>query len=147
MVLFKMRTSMSANIADLIWYIIFVSSTPFILLFFPYIIPWYEGGFLMPEMLMVLPVTVGTAPWGVSRTLAYCAVSPSFGRCLGYPRHCRHCTLGCILYSRLLCRFSLLRPLSRVPGTQSIRPSSSNGPRPFRHLQLSYLTEKETYGV
>ena len=89
MVLFKMRTSMSANIADLIWYIIFVSSTPFILLFFPYIIPWYEGGFLMPEMLMVLPVTVGTA------------------------------TLGCITYSRLLCRLSLLRPLSRVPASLS----------------------------
>ena len=39
----------------------------------------------MPGMLKALPVTVGTAPWGVSRTLAYCAGSPSFGRCLGYP--------------------------------------------------------------
>ena len=39
----------------------------------------------MSEMLMALPVTaVGTAPWGVSRILAYCTVSPSFGRCLGY---------------------------------------------------------------
>ena len=43
-----------------------------------------EGGF-MSAMHMALPVTVGTAPWGVSRTLAYCAVSPSFGRCLRYP--------------------------------------------------------------
>ena len=39
----------------------------------------------MSGMLMAPPVTVGTAPWGVSRTLAYCAVSPSFGRCRGYP--------------------------------------------------------------
>ena len=38
----------------------------------------------MPGMLMALPVTVGTAPWGVSRTLVYCAVSPSFGHFLGY---------------------------------------------------------------
>ena len=30
---------------------------------------------------MALPVTVGTAPWDVSRILVYCAVS----RCLGYP--------------------------------------------------------------
>ena len=61
----------------------------------------------------------------------------------GSTRHCRHCTLGCIAYSRLLCRFSLLRPLSRVPGTQSRRPISLNGPRPFRHLQLRYFTENE----
>ena len=96
------RHSMSANIADSMWHIIFVSSTSFIFWFIPYIIPWYasdvalmscfgsychfpEGGFLVSEMLMALPVTVGTAPWGVSRTLAYCAVSSSFGRCLRYP--------------------------------------------------------------
>ena len=69
-----------------------------IFLFIPYIIPWYasdfalmsmfgsyrhfpEGGFPISGMLMALPVTVGTAPWGVSRTFAYCAVSPTFGRC------------------------------------------------------------------
>ena len=39
----------------------------------------------MSVLHMALPVTVGTAPCGVSRTLAYCVVSPSFGRCLGYP--------------------------------------------------------------
>ena len=55
--------------------------------------------------------------------------------------------LGCIAYSCLLCRFSPLRPLPRVPSTQSRRPSAHNGPRPFRHLQLRYFTEKEIYGV
>ena len=69
------------------------------------------------------------------------------GNALGSTRHCRHCTLGCIAYSRLLCRFSLLGPLSRAPGTQSRRPSSLNGSRLFRHLQLRYFTEKELYGV
>ena len=66
---------------------------------------------------MVLHVAVGTAPRGVSRTLAYL----------------------------LLCRFSLLRPLSGVPGTQSRRPSSLKGLIPFRHLQLWFFTEKEIY--
>ena len=37
------------------------------------------------EIRLALPVTDGTAPWDVSRTLAYCAASASFGRCLGYP--------------------------------------------------------------
>ena len=39
------------------------------------------GGFAMSRMLMSLPVTVATSPWD---TLAYCVVSPSFCRCLGY---------------------------------------------------------------
>ena len=39
----------------------------------------------MSGMLLALPVTAGTAPWGVSRILAYCTVSPPFGRCLVYP--------------------------------------------------------------
>ena len=39
----------------------------------------------MSEMLIAFPVTVGTALWGGSRTLAHCAVSPSLGRCLGHP--------------------------------------------------------------
>ena len=69
------------------------------------------------------------------------------GNAYGSTRHCRHCTLGCIAYSRLLCRFSLLGPLSRAPGTQPRRPSSLNGSRLFRHLQLRYFTEKELYGV
>ena len=69
------------------------------------------------------------------------------GNAYGSTRHCRHCTLGCIAYFRLLRRFSPLRPLSRVPGTQSRRPSSLYGPRPFRHLQLRYFTEKEIYGM
>ena len=56
----------------------------------------------------------------------------------GSTRHCRHCTLRCIACSRRLCRLSLLRPLSGAPGTQSRRPSSLNGPRPFiRHLNIS----------
>ena len=67
------------------------------------IIPWYAAYFALmscfgsywhfPEgwfscvggVLMVPPFTVGTVPWGVSRTLAYCTVSPPFGRRLGYP--------------------------------------------------------------
>ena len=67
------------------------------------------------------------------------------GNALGSTRHCRHCTLGCIAYSRLLCRFSLLRPLFRLPGTQSRRPSSLNGPRLFRYLQLRYFVKREIY--
>ena len=39
------------------------------------------------------------------------------------------------------------RWLSRVPGTQSRRPSSLNGPRPFGHVQLRYGTGKEIHGV
>ena len=62
------------------------------------------------------------------------------GNAYGCTRHCRHCTLGCIVYSRVLCRFSLPRPLSRVPGTQSRRPSSLVCPRPFRHMQPRYFT-------
>ena len=69
------------------------------------------------------------------------------GKAYGSTRHCRHCTLGCIAYSLLLCRFSLFRPLSRVPGAQSRRPSSLNGPTPFRRLQQMYFTEKERRGV
>ena len=65
----------------------------------------------------------------------------------GSTSHCRHCTLGCIAYSRLLRRSSLLRPLSRVPVMQSRKPSSLHGPRSFRHLQLRYFTEKEICGV
>ena len=113
------------------WYIIFVRSTrtSFIFLFIPYIIPWYAsdfvlmpcfgsyshfpaGGFLMSGMLMALTVIVGTAPWGVSRTLGYCALSPSFGRCLGYP----------------------------VRSLEDLVPLSLHGPRPFRHLHLTYFT-------
>ena len=69
------------------------------------------------------------------------------GNAYGSVRHCRHCTPGCIAYSRLLCRFSLFRSLSRVPGTQSRRPSSLSDPRPFIRLHLRYITEKELYRV
>ena len=53
-------------------------------------------------------------------------------------------TLGCIAYSRLPCRLSLLQPLSRVPGTQSRRTSSLDGPRPLSHLQLIFQKGKYT---
>ena len=67
------------------------------------------------------------------------------GNAYDWNRHYRHCTLGCIAYSRLLCRSSLLWPLSKVPGTQSRRPSCLNALRPSRHLQLRHLTEKEIH--
>ena len=69
------------------------------------------------------------------------------GSAYGSTLHCRHCTLGCIAYSRLLYRFSPLRPSFRVPGTQSRRPNSLNGPGPFWHLHLRYCTDKKIYGV
>ena len=69
------------------------------------------------------------------------------GNAFGSARHRRHCTLGCIAYSRLLHRFSPLRPLSSVPGTHSRRPSSRNGPGPFWHLHPTYFTQKKIYGV
>ena len=76
--------------------------TSFSFLFIPYTIPcsawdfarmscfgsyWHfpECGFILSGMLMALPITVGTSPRGITRTLAYGAVSSSFGRGLGYP--------------------------------------------------------------
>ena len=38
-------------------------------------------------------------------------------------------------------------PVVQGGGTLSRRPNSLNGPRPFRHLQLRYFTDKEIYGV
>ena len=132
-VVFKLQTSLSAHTADLIRYIIFVSS-PFIFLSIPYILPWY-----MHQILVSCRVLDHT---GISRK-----VFSYVGNAHGSTHRCRHCTLGCIAHSRLPCRFTFLRPLSRVPGTQSRRPSPLNGPGPFRHLQLRYFTEKEIYGV
>ena len=71
---------------------------------------------------------------------------PCVGNAYGSTRRCRRCTLGCITFSRLLSRFPLLRSSSRVPGTQSRRPSSVNCPRSFRHIQLRDVGERETVG-
>ena len=105
----------------------------YVYLLIPYvIIHWYASG--SHVVLSTIPTFPGK--W-----------FSCIGNAFGSTRHCRHCTLGCIACSRLLCRFSLLRPLSRVPGTQSRKPSSLGGPRAFSHLQLRYFTEKEIYGV
>ena len=97
------RASARRSEVALVYTIIFVSSKAFVFFLMPYIIiytlVWLRFGshvlwiiltflgrcFLASGMLIALPVTVGTAPWGVSRTLAYCAVSPSLDRCLGHP--------------------------------------------------------------
>ena len=67
----------------------------------------------------------------------------------GSSRHCRHCALGYIAYSRLLRRFFFFGRCLGYTGTRCRRPNSFNVPRPFRHLQLVYVffTEKEIYGV
>ena len=107
MVVFKLRTSLSANMADLIWYIIFYKfyiiysfvypKLPFILYRYPgmhkfcsHVVLWIILTFAGRWLSYVGNADGSTrhgrhAPWRVSRTLAYGVVSPSFGRCLGYP--------------------------------------------------------------
>ena len=105
MVVFKLRTSLFVNTDDLIWYIVFVSSTLFVFLFIPYNIPWYASGFALISWFRVILAFPGrwysyggNSLWfytslsalhpGVCRVLSptcYYVVSPSFGRCLVFP--------------------------------------------------------------
>ena len=124
---------LSANVVDLTWYLVHCIRKLYIIYIFVY--PIYYTLVCIRSCSHVVPWIMLTFP---GRWFSY------VGNAHGSTRHCcRNCTLGCIAYSRLLYRFSLIRPLSRVLGVQSRRPSSRNRPRPFRHFQLRYFTGKE----